>query len=85
MLEIKVFGSGCASCMKLETLVREVVAEHNLQADIVKVTDRRMFVDYGVMFTPGLWVNGRLLSSGKIPTKNTLEHWLKAAAGEPVA
>ncbi|MFH0991746.1 MAG: thioredoxin family protein [bacterium] len=80
MLDIKVLGPGCANCHKVETLVREIVSEHKIEATIEKVTDRNRFLDYGVMLTPGLWVNGKLLSSGKIPTKSTMEHWLLDAA-----
>lgn len=80
MLDIKVLGPGCANCQKVESLVREVVAEHKLEANIEKVIDRNRFLDYGLMMTPGLWVNGNLLSSGKIPTKGTIEHWLLEAA-----
>ncbi|MGM0504478.1 MAG: thioredoxin family protein, partial [Bacteroidota bacterium] len=45
-----------------------------------KVTEMDKFVDYGVMMTPGLVVNGKVLSQGKIPVKSTLENWLKSAA-----
>ena len=78
MLDIKVLGPGCANCVKLANLVNEVVAENNLPANVEKITDRDKFMDYGVMLTPGLVVNGKVLSSGKIPTKSILEHWLKA-------
>ena len=77
MLEIKILGPGCANCVKLENLVKEVVSENNLTANVEKITDREKFLDYGIMLTPGLVVNGKLLSSGKIPIKSTLEHWLK--------
>lgn len=77
MLDIKVLGTGCTNCIKLENLVKEVVSESNIPANIEKVTDRDKFMDYGVMLTPGLVVNGKVVSSGKIPTKSTLEHWLK--------
>lgn len=77
MLDIKVLGTGCANCIKLENLVKEVVSESNLSANVEKVTDREKFMDYGVMLTPGLVVNEKVLASGKIPTKSTLEHWLK--------
>jgi small redox-active disulfide protein 2 len=77
MLDIIILGTGCANCIKLENFVKEVVSESNLSANIKKVTDRNKFMDYGVMITPGLVVNGKVLSSGKIPTKSTLEHWLK--------
>lgn len=76
MLDIKVLGTGCANCLKLEELVKQVVLENNFEADIQKVTDKDKFMDYGVMLTPGLVVNGKVLSSGKIPIKSTLAHWL---------
>lgn len=77
MLDIKVLGSGCANCIKLENLVKEVVAENNLPANVEKITDGDKFMDYGVMLTPGLVVNRKVLAMGKMPTKSTLEHWLK--------
>jgi hypothetical protein len=77
MLDIKVLGPSCANCIKLENLVKEVVAENNLPANVEKITDSEKFMDYGVMLTPGLVVNRKVLAMGKIPTKSTLEHWLK--------
>lgn len=77
MLDIKVLGPGCANCIKLENLVKEVVAEKNLPAKVEKITDKEKFLDYGIMITPGLIVNGKVLAMGKIPTKSTLEHWFK--------
>lgn len=77
MIEIKVLGPGCPNCIKLENLVKEVVAENNIEANIEKITDMEKFLDYGIMLTPGLIVNGKALVSGKLPTKSTLEHWLK--------
>jgi len=80
MLDIKVLGPGCANCNKVESLVREVMAEHNFESTIEKVTDRNRYLDYGLMMTPGLWVNGKLVSSGKIPAKSSIERWLLEAA-----
>lgn len=76
-MKIRILGMGCANCNKLEQLVFNVCAENNIDADIQKVTDYKEFAKYGVMGTPGLVVNGKVLSQGKIPTKSTLEHWLK--------
>ncbi|WP_290662400.1 thioredoxin family protein [Ignavibacterium sp.] len=76
MLDIKVLGTGCVNCIKLENLVKEVITENNLPANVEKITDSEKFMDYGVMITPGLVVNGKVLAMGKIPTKSTLEHWL---------
>ncbi len=77
MLDIKVLGSGCKNCIRLENLCREVTAENNWPANIEKITDINEYGNYGVMMTPGLVVNGKVLSQGKIPTKGTLEYWLE--------
>jgi small redox-active disulfide protein 2 len=76
MLNIKVLGSGCANCQNLERLCKEVVSENNIQAEIEKVTDYKDIMSYGIMSTPGLVVNGKVVHSGKLPTKDTLTHWL---------
>jgi small redox-active disulfide protein 2 len=76
MLDIKVLGPGCANCIKLESMCREVVAENNLEATIEKVTKVENFWKYGVMLSPALVVNGKVLVQGKLPTKHTLIHWL---------
>jgi small redox-active disulfide protein 2 len=76
MLNIKIVGSGCPNCQKLETLCREAVSENNIEALFEKVTDFNKFADLGIMMTPGLIVNNKVLSQGKIPTKSTLAHWL---------
>lgn len=76
MLNIKVLGSGCASCINLEKLCREVIAQNSIDAEIEKVTDYRDIMSYGIMSTPGLVVNGKVVLSGKLPTKSTLTHWL---------
>jgi small redox-active disulfide protein 2 len=76
MLEIIVLGSGCPNCKKLEQLCYAVAAENNLTINLEKVTDFRKFADYGIMLTPGLVINGKVMSSGKIPTKSTLTHWM---------
>jgi small redox-active disulfide protein 2 len=80
MLEIKILGTGCPNCIRLENMCKEVVDEKNLEATIEKVTEMDKFGDYGVMMTPGLVVNGKVLSQGKIPVKKTLESWLEKEA-----
>lgn len=76
MLEIKILGPGCPNCIRLENMCREVVAENNLDATIEKVSNIDEFWKYGVMLTPALIVNGKLLVQGKLPTRHTLVHWL---------
>lgn len=76
MLAIKVLGSGCANCVNLEKLCKEVIAENMIDAEIEKVTEYKDIMSYGIMSTPGLVVNGKVIHSGKLPTKATLAHWL---------
>lgn len=77
MLSIKVLGPGCANYLNLEKLCREVVAENGFEAVIEKVIDYKDIMSYGIMSTPGLVVNGKVIHSGKLPTKSTLTHWLQ--------
>ena len=79
MLNIKVVGPGCVNCEKLYSLCREVIEENNIPATISKVTDMNQIADLGVFVTPGLVINGVAKSSGKIPTRHTLLHWLQNA------
>jgi len=79
MLHIKVVGTGCPNCQNLEKMCREVILENDLEGHVEKVTDISKFAELGVFMTPGLVVNGKVLSSGKIPLKSSLEHWLKDA------
>ena len=77
MLDIKVLGPGCMNCEKLYNLCNEVVTENNLNAKIEKIVKPEEFMKYGIMLTPALVVNNKVVIQGKIPTKATLENWLK--------
>lgn len=79
MLTIKVLGSGCANCKRVEQIVRKVVAELGIEADIVKVIDYNDIVAYNVLSTPGLVVNEKLVSSGRIPTPTEVTTWVTDA------
>lgn len=80
MLNIKVLGPGCANCRKLEEVAREAVAAAGVEAEITKVTDMGQIVAYDVLKTPGLVINEKLVSSGRIPTASTIAEWIRAAA-----
>ncbi|MCL4439081.1 MAG: thioredoxin family protein [Firmicutes bacterium] len=68
-MEIKVLGTGCQNCKALEKAVKEVASEMNLQADVEKVEEIGKIVQYGVMLTPGLVINGKVKVSGRVPSK----------------
>ena len=79
MLNIKVLGPGCANCRKLEEVAREAVAATGMEAEITKVTDMQQIVAYDVLKTPGLVINEKLVSSGRIPTASSIAEWIRAA------
>ena len=79
MVSIKVLGPGCANCRKLEEVAREAVASLGVQAEIAKVTDMNEIIAYDVLKTPGLVINEKLVSSGRIPTPATVAEWVRAA------
>lgn len=75
-MEIKVLGSCCGNCTRLEALVKEVVAEAGLNATVQKVTDYKEIVGYGIMRTPGLVVDGKLVAYGRVPSKGEIAGWI---------
>ena len=66
-MDIKVLGAGCAKCKTLERITREAVAELKLDATIEKIEDIQKIVEYGVMFTPALVVDGEVVVKGRVP------------------
>lgn len=79
MLTIKVLGSGCANCKRLEQIAHKVVDEMALEAEIIKVTDYKDIMAYNILSTPGLVVNEKLVSYGRIPTPAEVSTWLADA------
>lgn len=78
MLTVKILGSGCANCRKLEAVAREAAAAAGLQAEFVKVTDMKAIMAYELLATPGLVINDKLVSSGRIPTQAEIRQWMTA-------
>ncbi|MGQ9928306.1 MAG: thioredoxin family protein [Chloroflexaceae bacterium] len=76
MVNVKVLGSGCANCKRLEERVRKVVADRGLEAEVEKITDYGQMMRWNLMQTPGLVVNDVLVSAGRIPDEAEIARWL---------
>jgi small redox-active disulfide protein 2 len=78
MLTIKILGGGCANCKRLEAQTRKVVEKLDIDAEFIKLTDHNQIMEYPILATPGLVINEKVLSSGRIPSELEIESWLKA-------
>ncbi|GAB5493989.1 MAG: thioredoxin family protein [Phototrophicaceae bacterium] len=75
MLEIKVLGSGCSNCQRLERETRAALDDSTIAYELSKVTDYADIASYGVMQTPALVMNETVLSTGKIPKQEQILAW----------
>lgn len=78
MVNIKVLGSGCANCKRLEETARKAVETLGIEAEIEKVTDYAEIMKYPILSTPGLVINEKLVSAGRIPSEKEIADWLAA-------
>ena len=76
-MDIKVLGSGCAKCKTLEKITRQAVEELKLDATIEKIEDIQKIVEYGVMFTPALVIDGKVALKGRVPKLEEVKDILK--------
>ncbi len=79
MITIKVLGSGCENCKKVESVARLAVAGLGLEANVIKVTDQAEIHKYPILSTPGLVINERLVCAGRIPSPAEVTTWLANA------
>ncbi len=73
-MEIKVLGTGCPKCKTLEKVTREAVAEMDVDANITKEEDIVKIMGYGIMHTPGLVINDKVVLSGRVPAKDEIKN-----------
>jgi len=76
MLTIKILGSGCPNCRKLEEISRRAAGGLGIEAEFVKVTDMSKITEYPILGTPGLVINEQVVCSGRIPTEAEVTSWL---------
>ncbi|KLU64127.1 hypothetical protein DEAC_c39420 [Desulfosporosinus acididurans] len=77
-MEIKILGSGCANCKKLEANARAAIAEMGIEASITKVEDIKEVMKYGVMRTPGFVINEKVKSYGKVLSAAEIKKLIQA-------
>ena len=79
MKTIEVLGPGCNNCRRLEANAREAAALAGIDAEFVKVTDYGQIMAYGIMSTPGLVIDGKVVSYGRVPSAGDIAAWLAEA------
>lgn len=75
-MEIKVLGPGCARCSTTKKLIADVAAELGVEVDVEPVTDLMEITRYDVMSTPGVVIDGEVVSSGKVPSRAEVRAWI---------
>jgi small redox-active disulfide protein 2 len=75
-MEIKILGTGCPKCKTLEKMTRDTVTEMGIEASVTKEEDIMKIMEYGIMRTPGLVVDGKVVMSGRIPSVTEIKEYL---------
>jgi small redox-active disulfide protein 2 len=78
MKTVKVFGPGCKRCEATEAMVKDAAAKLGVEVDVEKVTDPKSIATAGVISTPGISIDGKLVHTGGLPDAGKLEGWLSA-------
>lgn len=82
-MDIKVLGTGCANCKTTLKLIEEVAAEKCIATNIEKVEDIQSIMSYGVMSTPGVVIDGKVVHAGGVPSRDKIAGWLAGAVAAP--
>jgi small redox-active disulfide protein 2 len=75
-MRIEILGMGCLKCKKLYENAQAAVKELNVQAEVVKVEDIQKIVDYGLMTTPAIAIDGEVKAAGRISTPDEIKKWI---------
>ena len=78
MKQVKVLGTGCARCANVTELVKRVAAAHGVEIDLEKVEDMARIAGYGVMSTPAIVIDGKVVHAGGVPDSQKVAAWLQA-------
>jgi small redox-active disulfide protein 2 len=78
-MDVKILGSGCPNCKRLEKLTRKVLEEMAIEATVTKVTDFQDIMAYDILATPGLVIDDKVVSSGRVPSRGELVTMITSA------
>lgn len=76
-MDIKVLGPGCKKCKEMENEVKKTLAEIGVEADMEKVEEMEKIMQYSILMTPGLVVNGKVKVFGRVPSRKDIAKWIK--------
>jgi small redox-active disulfide protein 2 len=77
-MDIKVLGTGCAKCKTTVALIEEIAKEKGVSITLSKVEELRQIAGFGVMSTPGVVLDGKVVHAGGVPSRSKVEQWLTA-------
>ena len=75
MINIKVLGTGCANCRNTQKLIEEVAQAKGIEIQLEKIEDLQQIMGYGVMSTPGVVIDGKVVHAGGVPARAKVESW----------
>jgi len=78
IMDIKVLGTGCANCKTTIALIEQVAQAKGVAVTLSKVEELREIMGYGVMSTPGVVIDGKVVHAGGVPSRDKIDHWLSA-------
>ena len=76
-MKIEILGTGCPKCKKTKEIIEKVLAETGKKAEVVKVEDFESILNYGVMVTPAVVVDGEVKLAGKVPDEKDIRKWIE--------
>lgn len=79
MKDIKVLGSGCVNCKSTLKLIEDAAKAKGVDVRLEKIEDVKEIVGYGIMSTPGVVIDGKVVHAGGVPSREKIERWLSAA------
>ena len=79
-MEVKVLGTGCSNCRTTTALIEQVAREKGIPITLHKVEELRDIMSYGVMSTPGVVIDGKVVHAGGVPSRDRIAQWLSAAS-----